>query len=60
VWNYFPVIKRFSTKTLTSPVLQAVQVAEVVADERRDLLQVVGPNPSRQERLVGIPEGGIH
>lgn len=47
-------------ETLTSPVLQAVQVVEVMADKRRDLLQVVGANPGRQERLVGIPEGGIH
>lgn len=45
---------------LTSPVLQAEEVVEVVADERRDLLQVVGSNPGGQERLVGISEGGVH
>lgn len=45
---------------LTSPVLQAEEVVEVVADERRDLLQVVGSNPGCQERLVGISEGGVH
>lgn len=45
---------------LTSPVLQAEEVVEVVADERRDLLQVVGSNPGRQERLVGVSEGGVH
>lgn len=48
------------TQKLTSPVLQAEKVAEAVADERRDLLQVVGPNPGGQERLVGVPEGGVH
>lgn len=45
---------------LTSPVLQAEEVVEVVADERRDLLQVVGSNPGCEERLVGVSEGGVH
>lgn len=49
-----------NTQKLTSPVLQAVKVAEVVADEWRDLLQVVGPKPGGQEGLVGVPEGGVH
>lgn len=35
----------FNTQKLTSPVLQAVKVAEVVADEWRDLFQVMGSNP---------------
>lgn len=47
-------------RALTSPVLQAEEVVEVVADERRDLLQVVGSDPGRQERLVGVSEGGVH
>lgn len=49
-----------SQRALTSPVLQAEQVVKVVADERRDLLQVVSPDAGRKERLVGIPEGGVH
>ena len=48
------------SRQLTSPVLQAVKVAEVVADEWRDLFQVVGPNPGCQERLVGVPVRGVH
>lgn len=46
--------------TLTSPVLQAEEVVEAVADKGRDLLQVVSPDSGRQERLVGVPEGGVH
>lgn len=45
---------------LTSPVLQAEEVVEVVADEGRYLLQVVGADTGREERLVGVPEGGVH
>lgn len=45
---------------LTSPVLQAEEVVEVVAHKRRDLLQVVGSNPGGQQRLVGVSEGGVH
>lgn len=45
---------------LTSPVLQAEEVVEVVADEGRYLLQVVGADAGGEERLVGVPEGGVH
>lgn len=31
-----------------------------MADERGDLLQVVGPNPGRQDGLVGVSVGRIH
>lgn len=31
-----------------------------MADERRYLLQVVSPDSGRQQRLVGVPEGGVH
>lgn len=47
-------------RALTSPVLQAEEVVEVMADERRYLLQVVRPDSGGQERLVGVPEGGVH
>ena len=47
-------------RLLTAPVLQAEEVVEAVADERRDLLQVVSPDAGREERLVGVPEGGVH
>lgn len=49
-----------SRRLLTSPVLQAEEVVEVVADEGRYLLQVVGADTGREERLVGVPEGGVH
>lgn len=49
-----------TTGNLTSPVLQAKKVAKVVADKWRDLLQVMGPNPGSQERLVSVPECGVH
>lgn len=49
-----------SGRLLTSPVLQAEEVVEVVADEGRYLLQVVGADTGREERLVGVPEGGVH
>lgn len=49
-----------SQRRLTSPVLQAEEVVEVVADERRYFLQVVSPDTGREERLVGVPEGGVH
>ncbi len=54
------VYVKFNKEKLTPPVLQTEQVVEVVADEWRDLLQVVGTNPGCQERLVGVPEGGVH
>ena len=38
-----------------APVLDGVQVGEVVSYEWRDLQQVVGPNPGCKQRLVGIP-----
>ena len=45
--------------TLTSPVLDTAQLAEVVGHKGRDILQVVRPHPCGQQRLMGIPESGI-
>lgn len=45
---------------LTSPVLDAEEVAEVVSHEGRNLLQVVGADAGGQQGLVGIPVGGVH
>ena len=39
-----------------APVLEAVQVGEVVSHVRRDLQQVDSPHPRGQQALVGVPE----
>ena len=39
----------------SAPVLDGVEGGEVVRHEGGDLEQVVGPHPSSQQRLVGVP-----
>lgn len=50
----------FVNVSRASPVLQAEEVIEVVAHKGSDLLEVMCPDASCQQRLVGVSESGVH
>lgn len=52
---------RFPTNvSLTSPVLNAEKVAEIMGHKGRDFLQVMSADPGGEQGLVCIPECGVH
>lgn len=45
--------------TPTSPVLQRQEAVKLLGDKRSDSFQVVSTDASGEQRLVGVPHGGV-